>query len=70
LSRITKDKGSLLQDDRLDALAMAVAYWVEQMAQDADVKIDERKADALKAELESFITATVGGSKSKQTLWM
>ena len=70
LSRITKDKGSLLQDDRLDALAMAVAYWVEQMAQDADVKIDERKEDALKAELESFITATVGGSKSKQTLWM
>ncbi len=70
LSRITKDKGSLLQDDRLDALAMAVAYWVEQMAQDADVKIDERKEDALKAELESFITATVGGSKNKQTLWM
>ena len=70
LSRITKDKGSLLQDDRLDALAMAVAYWVEQMAQDADVKIDERKTDALKAELESFITATVGGSKNKQTLWM
>ena len=70
LSRITKDKGSLLQDDRLDALAMAVAYWVEQMAQDADVKIDERKADALKDELESFITATVGGSKNKQTLWM
>lgn len=70
LSRITKDKGSLLQDDRLDALAMAVAYWVEQMAQDADVKIDERKEDALKAELESFITATIGGSKNKQTLWM
>jgi hypothetical protein len=70
LSRITKDKGSLMQDDRLDALAMAVAYWVEQMAQDADVKIDERKTDALKEELESFMTATVGGSKVKQTLWM
>ena len=70
LSRITKDKGSLMQDDRLDALAIAVAYWVEQMAQDADVKVDERKADALKDELESFITATVGGSKNKQTLWM
>jgi hypothetical protein len=70
LSRITKDKGSLMQDDRLDALAIAVAYWVEQMAQDADVKVDERKADALKDELESFMTATVGGSKVKQTLWM
>jgi hypothetical protein len=70
LSRITKDKGSLMQDDRLDALAIAVAYWVEQMAQDADVKVDERKADALKDELESFMTATVGGSKVKKTLWM
>jgi hypothetical protein len=70
LSRITKEKGSLMQDDRLDALAIAVAYWVEQMAQDADVKVDERKADALTEELESFITAVVGGSKNKQTLWM
>ena len=25
----TKDRGSLKHDDRLDALAMAVAYWVK-----------------------------------------
>lgn len=29
LTRITRDKGSLKHDDRLDALAMAVAYWVK-----------------------------------------
>lgn len=29
LTRITKDRGSLKHDDRLDALAMAVAYWVK-----------------------------------------
>src|SRR3954447_5178236 len=36
LTRITRDRGSLVQDDRLDALAMAVGHWVEFMARDAD----------------------------------
>ena len=34
MTRLTKDKGSLAKDDRLDALAMAVAYWVEVMDKD------------------------------------
>ena len=29
LTRITKDRGSLKHDDSLDAVAMAVAYWVK-----------------------------------------
>lgn len=37
LTRITKDRNSLIHDDRLDAVAGAVAYWVEQMGLD-DVK--------------------------------
>jgi hypothetical protein len=32
LTRITREKGALASDDRLDALAMAVAYWVNHMA--------------------------------------
>lgn len=38
MTRITKDKGALANDDRLDALAGAVGYWVEQMA------LDQQKA--------------------------
>jgi hypothetical protein len=34
MTRITRDKGSLSKDDRLDALAMAVAYWVDVMDKD------------------------------------
>lgn len=34
LARITRDRGALTHDDRLDALASAVRYWVEAMAQD------------------------------------
>lgn len=34
MTRITKDRGALLHDDPLDALAGAVNYWVESMARD------------------------------------
>lgn len=36
LSRITRDKGSLIHDDRLDAVAGSCRYWVEALAQDTD----------------------------------
>jgi len=51
ISRITKDRGSLAFDDRLDVLAMGVAYWVEQMGQDEEDKMDERQQRILDAEL-------------------
>ena len=60
MSRLTRQKGSLAHDDRLDALSMAVAYWVEQMAQDADKAISNRKEEKLRAELEKFMEGAVG----------
>ena len=33
MSRLTRERGCLRHDDRLDALAMAIAYWVEANAQ-------------------------------------
>ena len=36
MTRITKDRGCLQHDDRLDALEMAVAYWLAQMEIDAN----------------------------------
>lgn len=63
MSRITRDRGAITHDDRLDALSIAVAYWVEQMAQDADDKIIERKDIMLKEELDKFADAYYGRSK-------
>lgn len=54
MSRITKDRGALAHDDRLDALAGAVAYWVEQMGQDETKRMDQRREELLKAELALF----------------
>ena len=54
MSRLTRDRGAITHDDRLDALSIAVAYWTEQMAQDADLKMAERKVELLDKELQSF----------------
>ncbi len=69
MTRITKDRGALAHDDRLDALAMAVGYWVEQMARDIDRAIEDEKEQRLKTALESFINHVVG-SKPKGNTWM
>jgi len=63
MSRITHLKGALIHDDRLDVLAMAVSYWVEQMAADRDRLISNRKEDRLMEELDKFMTYTGGMGK-------
>lgn len=54
LTHITKDKGSLLHDDRLDALAMAVAYWVEVMGKDDTNAMVTHQRALFDKELESY----------------
>lgn len=55
LTRITRQRGALAHDDRLDVLAMAVQYWVDQMAADADSAIRERRSELLNDELDKFM---------------
>ena len=55
LTRITKQRGALAHDDRLDVLAMAVQYWVDQMAADADKQMVSKRNELLEQELEKFI---------------
>ena len=64
MSRITKNRGALTHDDRLDALSIAVNYWVEQMAQDANRNIVDRKEQLLKQELDRFADAYYGVKQS------
>tara|TARA_R100000152_G_C6768621_1_gene194181 strand:- start:101 stop:1765 length:1665 start_codon:yes stop_codon:yes gene_type:complete len=68
LSRITRDKGALIHDDRLDALSMAVAYWVEQMASDAENEIQHRKDEMMEKELEKFLAHVVGKEQYEPTV--
>jgi hypothetical protein len=60
LTRICKDRGALAHDDRLDALAIAVAYWADRIAQDADRGLEARKEELLMGELERFMEHATG----------
>ncbi|MCW2335713.1 hypothetical protein M2323_004669 [Rhodoblastus acidophilus] len=55
LSRISYDKGALKHDDRLDALAIGVSYWVEKIGQDADRGIASEKQRLLDEALRGFM---------------
>jgi hypothetical protein len=78
MTRITKEKGALAHDDRLDALAMAVGYWVESMAQDADTarqSVEERLLDEdLARFMEQFTDGEFGTvfapGVSKEATWI
>jgi Autographiviridae terminase large subunit len=69
-SRLTREKGALVHDDRLDALSMACMYWVEQMASDADTEQLDHRSRELDKELEKFMDDVLGVVEGTHTpLW-
>jgi hypothetical protein len=63
MTRLTRDRGALAHDDRLDALAMAVGYWSEQMAKDTD-KVEQEHLEVLREkEWEKFMEGAVGAKR-------
>ena len=70
MSRMTRNKGALAYDDRIDVLSMAVSFWVEQMGQDAARKMAIRKDDVLQAELDRFMEHSVGRRSQGGSSWM
>jgi hypothetical protein len=60
MTRITKDRGALAKDDRLDVLAMAVAYWVEIMDKDDKDAEEDHRTTLLNAELARFHESVLG----------
>ena len=68
MTRVTKDRGSLAHDDRLDVLAMGVQYFVDQMAADAVDLINERREEVLRDELDKFISGFNVANKGKSNV--
>ena len=60
LTRLTRERGSLIHDDRLDALSIAVGYWVETMDRDILKAVEDHKKDLLDNELDKFMEASIG----------
>ncbi|QOE32167.1 terminase large subunit [Rhizobium phage Paso] len=60
MARITRDKGALIHDDRLDAVASAVRFWVDHLSQD-----DEKsKAAARDAAYRSMMKNPLGDGRT------
>lgn len=70
MTRITKDAGSLVHDDRLDALAIAVGYWVDYMARDDKKEAEKHRAALRKAELERFMKHALGANATRERTWV
>jgi len=70
LTRITRDRASLRHDDRLDALAMAVGYWVEHMASDTDRAVEEHKEKLRDDELKRFMDHAYGRTTQPEQGWI
>ena len=69
LTRLTKHRGSLRHEDRLDALAGAVAYWQQQMGRDTDQAAEDHREKLLDKELAKFKESCFG-YKPQSSSWM
>ena len=60
MTRLTKDKGSLAHDDRIEALAGAVAYWLERLSENTEKAVLAHKEDLMAQEIERHLQNLVG----------
>jgi hypothetical protein len=60
MTRMTRERGAITKDDRIDALAIAVAYWVENMDTNTAMIEDEWRTQMLDEELSRFMEAATG----------
>ena len=71
MSRVTRERGALRQDDRLDALAMVCQYWVDSMIKDVDRVAYERREEQSRKAVEKFLENAIGGPpRSTQPVWV
>jgi hypothetical protein len=67
MTRITSERKAIPHDDRIEAVAMAVAYWVEQMARDVNVAAQVSKDKLMLDALKHHIRHALGHKKPKNT---
>lgn len=71
-SHITRDRGSLAHDDRVDVLSIAVAYWTGAMARDSDRSAANERRAAFDRELREFFKNTYqpGRAIEREPTWV
>ncbi len=69
MTRLTKDRGSLIHDDRVDALAMAVSYWGEHLSRSVEDSHREHQDSLLQRELDDWYEEVLG-DRPIQNTWI
>lgn len=64
LTRISREKDSLAHDDRLDAVAGAVSYWLDTMARNSEDSSIKHREKLLDEELKKFVEHALGRQKT------
>jgi len=68
LSRVTKERGSLRHDDRLDALSGAIGYWTDQLARSTEQAVAGNREKLQQQELKRFMEHAVGRPQKRSRL--
>jgi hypothetical protein len=69
MTRITRDRGALRHDDRLDALAMAVKYWTEWLDRDVTREEDRRMEEMFDQQLREFEDYVLGRTSPQDNFY-
>lgn len=77
MTRITRDRGALRHDDRLDSLAQAVKYYLESMGRDERTAADSYRESLKEADLKAFMDNCfirhcngIDTKRPKERLWV
>jgi hypothetical protein len=68
LTRVTKERGSLKQDDRLDSLAGAVNYWLNSLKRDQSLAREQHQERLLDADLRKHMEHCTGAKLQRFSL--
>ena len=72
LTRMKRLRGALAHEDRLETVSMAVAYWTDRMARDAEEAEESHKQALFDKELEDFaqhVFDPCGEFRQSEPLW-
>jgi hypothetical protein len=70
MTNITREKGCLAHDDRIDVLSMAVGYFAQALGIDTDDAIQRLKDKDLEEELERYHNHVFGADNHMQDRWI
>lgn len=70
MTRLSREPNSLIHDDRIDVLSMAVSYWVMAAGVEAKEHMKKRKDEALEIELENIMNTKPYSGEPEPNTWM